>query len=64
MAAPPQAISTANEDLDLNYEARLSHLRDLDYARAISDLTFQQMRLDAAQKSFLRISELSLFNLL
>jgi flagellar hook-associated protein 3 FlgL len=58
------AVITANEDLDLNYEARLSHLRDLDYARAISDLTFQQMRLEAAQKSFLRVSELSLFNLL
>ena len=58
------AVTTANEDLDLSYEARLSQLRDLDYARAISDLTFQQMHLEAAQKSFLRISELSLFNLL
>ena len=59
-----EAVTTANEDLDLNYDARLSQLRDLDYARAISDLTFQQMNLEAAQKSFLRISELSLFNLL
>jgi flagellar hook-associated protein 3 FlgL len=59
-----EAISTANEDLDLNYEVRLSQLRDLDYARAISDLAFQQMHLEAAQKSFLRISELSLFNFL
>jgi flagellar hook-associated protein 3 FlgL len=59
-----EAVTTANEDLDLSYEARLSQLRDLDYARAISDLTFQQMHLEAAQKSFMRISELSLFNLL
>jgi flagellar hook-associated protein 3 FlgL len=59
-----EAISTANEDLDLNYEVRLSQLRDLDYARAISDLAFQQMHLEAAQKSFLRVSELSLFNFL
>ncbi|MCC6535465.1 MAG: flagellar hook-associated protein FlgL [Burkholderiales bacterium] len=58
------AVAAANEDLDLAHEARLSHLGDLDYARAISDLTFQQMHLDAAQKSFLRVSELSLFNLL
>ena len=54
----------ANEDLDLSYEARLSQLRDLDYARAISDLTFQQMHLEAAQKSFMHISGLSLFNLI
>ncbi len=59
-----EAVTTANEDLDLNYEVRLSQLRDLDYARALSDLTFKQMHLEAAQKSFVRISELSLFNLL
>ncbi|MPZ42552.1 MAG: flagellar hook-associated protein 3 [Betaproteobacteria bacterium] len=58
------AVTTANEDIDLNYEARLSQLRDLDYARAISDLTFEQMHLEAAQKSFVRIAGLSLFNLL
>jgi flagellar hook-associated protein 3 FlgL len=59
-----EAVTTASEDLDLNYETRLSQLRDLDYARALSDLTFQQMHLEAAQKSFVRIAELSLFNLL
>jgi flagellar hook-associated protein 3 FlgL len=59
-----EAISTANEDLDLNYEVRLSQLRDLDYARAISDLAFQQMHLEAAQKSVLRVTALSLFNFL
>jgi flagellar hook-associated protein 3 FlgL len=58
------AITSANEDLDLNYEARLSQLRDLDYARALSDLNFQQLHLEAAQKSFVQISGLSLFNLL
>jgi flagellar hook-associated protein 3 FlgL len=58
------AVTSANEDLDLNFEARLSQLRDLDYARAISDLAFQQMHLEAAQKSFMRVSELSLFSLL
>lgn len=58
------AVAVANEDLDLSFEARLSQLGDLDYARAISDLTFQQMHLDAAQKSFTRVSELSLFSLL
>jgi len=58
------AVISINEDLDLSYESRLSELGDLDYARAISDLTFQQMHLEAAQKSFIRISELSLFRVL
>jgi len=58
------AVTTMNEDLDLNYETRLSQLGDLDYARAISELNFQQLHLDAAQKSYLRVSELSLFGLL
>jgi flagellar hook-associated protein 3 FlgL len=58
------AVISISEDLDLSHEARLSELGDLDYARAISDLTFQQMHLEAAQKSFVRISGLSLFNLL
>lgn len=58
------AVTTANEDLDLAYDARLSYLGDLDYARALSDLTFEQMHLEAAQKSFMAISGLSLFALI
>lgn len=58
------AVISTNEDLDLSYEARLSALGDLDYARAISDLNFQQMHLEAAQKSFMLITGLSLFKLL
>ena len=59
-----EAITATSEDLDLSYQTRLSQLGDLDYARAISDLTFQQMHLEAAQKAFLRVSGLSLFNLI
>jgi flagellar hook-associated protein 3 FlgL len=58
------AVASANQDLDLNYQERLSQLRDLDYASAISDLNFQQIHLQAAQKSFLNVSQLSLFSLL
>jgi flagellar hook-associated protein 3 FlgL len=58
------AVASTNADLDLAYDARLSDLGDLDYARAISDLTFQQMHLEASQKSFMMISDLSLFKLL
>jgi flagellar hook-associated protein 3 FlgL len=53
-----------NEDLDLQYSQTLSALADLDYARAISDLQLQSTFLAAAQKSFLRVQGLTLFDLL
>lgn len=55
-------LEESGQDLNLQYEARLSELQDLDYAKAISDLTRQQMQLEAAQKSFKQTSQLSLFN--
>lgn len=42
----------------------LSDIRDLDYAEAISRLTLEDFILQAAQQSFARISNLSLFNFL
>lgn len=51
-------------DLGVQFAQTLSRLQDLDYASAITDLTYQQVSLEAAQKSFLRIQELSLFSLL
>lgn len=56
------ALASVTEDLDLQYATTLSRLQDVDYAQAISDLTLQQTYLEAAQKSFLRVSSLSLFN--
>lgn len=50
------------DDLNLQYQKSLSGLEDLDYAKAISDLTQQQITLQAAQQSFVKISGLSLFN--
>lgn len=58
------ALGSAGEDLNLQYQQTLSRLQDLDYAAAISRLTQQQMNLEAAQKSFERVSGLSLFNYL
>ncbi len=58
------ALSNVNQDLQLQYQQALSTLQDLDYAKAISDLTRKQTDLEAAQKSFLRVSQLSLFNYL
>lgn len=42
----------------------LSELRDVDYAQAISQLNLEMTALQAAQQSFVRIQNLSLFNYL
>lgn len=58
------ALSANSEALSIQYQQTLSKLEDLDYARAISDFTLQQVNLEAAQKSFVAISGLSLFKYL
>lgn len=59
-----EAMKSLGDDLSLQYQQTLSELQDLDYAKAITDLTRRQAELEAAQQSFLRISQLSLFNLI
>ena len=56
-----QVIGT---DLGLQYKQTLSQLQDVDYNQAITDLTQQQTILQAAQKSFAQISQLSMFDYL
>jgi flagellar hook-associated protein 3 FlgL len=46
------------------YETQISDIEDVDYNRALSDLSKNQIILEAAQKSFMKITGLSLFNLL
>lgn len=58
------ALDSLGEDLALQYQQILSQLQDVDYAQAISDLSRQQTYLEAAQRSFLRVSALSLFEYL
>ena len=53
-----------NSSMDLQYEETLSRLQDVDYAEAVSNLTEQKLYLEAAQQSFLKVSNLSLFNYL
>ncbi|WP_410281241.1 hypothetical protein [Halomonas campaniensis] len=48
----------------LNYEQTLSDLVDLDYAEAISEYSLRQVGLQAAQKAFVDIKGLSLFDYL
>lgn len=46
----------------LNYEKILSDRLDLDFNKAISEYTLRQVGLQAAQKSFVDVQKLSLFN--
>nr|WP_163503130.1 flagellar hook-associated protein FlgL [Halomonas socia] len=46
----------------LNYEQTLSDLVDLDYAEAISEYSLRQVGLQAAQKAFVDIQGMSLFD--
>ncbi|MDP2751254.1 MAG: flagellar hook-associated protein FlgL [Rhodocyclaceae bacterium] len=56
------SLSAIVEELILGYSKAISTIQDVDYAQAISSLERQQTGLEAAQKSFLRISQLSMFN--
>ena len=58
------SVKSAGDDRVLQYSQTLSRLQDLDYAKAASDLTQQQVNLEAAQKSFAKVAGLSLFNYL
>lgn len=58
------ALDAAGEDLGLQFKKTLSELQDTDYNKAISDLSQQQMSLQAAQQSFVKVTGLSLFNYL
>lgn len=57
-------LETSNNDLKLQYEQALSNLQDLDYAKAAAELSRRQIELEAAQKSFVSTTQLSLFNYL
>ena len=58
------SLDGAGEDQGIQFASSLSDLQDLDYAKAITQLTQQQVTLQAAQQSFVKISGLSLFNYL
>lgn len=55
-------LQSVGEDSAIQFQQNLSELQDVDYAKAISDLNQQQVFLEAAQKSFVSVSSLSLFD--
>lgn len=50
--------------IDITTQEILSELQDLDYAEAVSRLSFETFILEAAQQSYVRVASLSLFNFL
>lgn len=56
------SLNNAGADRKLQYSASLSDLQDLDYAQALSDLSKNQTIMEAAQKSFVATTSLSLFD--
>jgi flagellar hook-associated protein 3 FlgL len=58
------SMQDTTQELSLRYEEDHSRLVDLDFAQAISDVTRKQVSLEAAQKSYLAVTKLNLFDLL
>lgn len=58
------ALDFAGEDRNLQYSQTLSELQDVDYTQALTQLSQQQFVFEAAQRSFVTVSGLSLFNFL
>lgn len=56
------SMGDTSSNLSIQYKSTLSDLQDLDYASAISSLSKQQVVLSAAQKSYVQITSLGLFN--
>jgi len=57
-------LNTTGDSLDLQYDASISTLQDLDYAQALSDISKKTTILQAAQKAFVATSNISLFSLI
>jgi flagellar hook-associated protein 3 FlgL len=59
-----ESTQTNNEDVTILNKSVQADLRELDYAEALSRLSSQTVVLEAAQKSYVKVASLSLFNLL
>lgn len=57
-----ETTRTNNEDVDLVNQTVQAELREVDYPEALSKLAFQSIILEAAQQSYVKISNLNLFN--
>lgn len=58
------ALDNLGEDRNIRYSETLSELQDLDYTEALTRLSQQQVTLEAAQRTYVSVTGLSLFNYL
>ena len=58
------SLDDAGATRDVQYKAILSEIQDLDYTQALTQQSRQQLTLEAAQQSFVKMASLSLFNFL
>jgi flagellar hook-associated protein 3 FlgL len=59
-----ESTQTDNEDVTIINKAVQADLRELDYAEALSRFSSETVVLEAAQKSYVKVASLSLFNFL
>lgn len=55
-------LTNTAEDRSVQYAQQLSDIEDLDYAKAITEISQKKLQLDAAQATFAATSQLSLFD--
>lgn len=55
---------TSEGDLDVQYQGSISNLQDVDMASAIGKLNLQQVALEAAQQTYVKVQGMSLFDYL
>ena len=58
------SATSARESFELEVNATLAQVRDLDYAEAIGRMNTQMVALQAAQQSYTRVAQLTLFDYL
>jgi flagellar hook-associated protein 3 FlgL len=58
------SATSARESFELEVNASLAQVRDLDYAEAIGRMNTQMVALQAAQQSYTRVAQLTLFDYL
>jgi flagellar hook-associated protein 3 FlgL len=58
------SLQATGVDLGLQYKQTLSKIQDTDYIQAATDMSKQQLALQASQQSFSKISQMSLFDYL
>lgn len=59
-----EVLDNTGADLDFQYTKSISSLEDLDYTEALSELAKQNTLIEAAQKSFVATTSLSLFSMI